>query len=208
MREEKRLDEMRLLSKRPKFEESESEDEELTSDIQRNFIEELQHCRKNNINCRKVYSFLNPSCHNNHLETIVKEAFKNGHILVRNQHIPEYSRYDLGKNINIREIFPGWFTHVDNIKTIKDACVVTRYLKEQYGGTWEAEKQKFIASHPLPNESSTPMLQNMRCSDFMQASMYYILKHNKCKQCDLFKCTAKMSNNFKNILHGSEMHEP
>lgn len=198
--EAQRLNELVELSRKPLFEESSSDEESVASVQQLQMVESLKTRRHGNDNRICKYR---PSCiqraRDRSIESTMQALRQDGMLAVRAK-TSGFTRKELRASSEVREVFPRWFASCASIRTWKDCESLIAYLATQHGGLWKSCLSEFVADHPLPDERSSPMLQNMRCRDFMHVALFYALKKNHCAASDLQHCANQIGNNFRKAL--------
>lgn len=195
-----RIEELMKLSKKPLFEESSDDDLSIVSSRQLNHIETLRIKRYGKSN--KICKY-QPELHRRKLNTAVENEIIRKHdigFLAIRASNTSFSYKEIHLALNIIEVVPRWFTHCSRIKTYEDVDNIVEYLRRQYGGAWNAKMKDHIAEHPYTSTRSSPMLQNMQCSDYMYVAFYYALKSNDSVEEDLNKCFNKITSSFGAIM--------
>lgn len=195
------LEAYRELSRYPLYESSSSDDDSVATDVQRVRIERRRRERyaAGNAVCLQLLTD-DDRVRDDEIAAALREAHSRGRLSVRAHEIAQ-RRSAVARCTAAREVFPGWFVHHASIRSWDDAHALMRFVKEQYGGTWEARSREFVADHPLKHdESCSAKLQNMRCKDFMLVSMYYMMRDNDCSADDLTKCDSAITPQFREAL--------
>lgn len=200
MRSEWTDDELARRSRLPTYVSSDDDDDvaSIASDVQRARLAHIVRERQGNDNrvCKTRGRRIAPV----ELSGIVARQFQtrlaNGHRAARASEI-EASRAELRRTKGVVEVFPDWFALTDTLSSWSAVEATVAYLSSRYGGTWEPKLREFCVRHPLPCVRASPMLQNMRNSDFMWVSMHHALKQNSATDADCVECVRHVGDKFR-----------
>lgn len=85
------------------------------------------------------------------------------------------------KTDGLIELYPGWFTTTRSFDSVEEIKCTFEFFHNMFSDKKLQEKlEQFIAKHPLPHTSCSPIIQNLRGKHFISAVLLYYARENNC----------------------------
>ena len=154
--------------------------------------------RKNNSFCRHRFEFITEEQNDKSIQKI--------------RHLTKYKylvratecnalRKEMRRDSRIIESIPKWFTLREYILNMNDVNSIYSELNEIYGCEFDQKMNEYTSRHPIPLiKKASPMLQNVKITDFFYIVMFYALKDNDVDVQTLRSCASHITYSFYKVL--------